>query len=90
MTTKKLIGRFFTGRSRPKLCIIGYARSGKDTAAEVLEGYFGVKHTSSSMAAAKIFIFEKLKDKYGYKSFEECFEDRLVILYTPSGNCSSS
>ena len=26
---------------------------------------------------AKIFIYEELKDKYGYNSFEDCFEDRM-------------
>jgi len=29
------------------------------------------------MAAAEIFIYDELKEKYGYKSFGECFEDRV-------------
>lgn len=60
-----------------KLLIIGHARSGKDTCAEILSKEIGMTFKSSSMAAAKIFIFDKLKEKYGYTTFEECFEDRM-------------
>lgn len=60
-----------------KLLIIGHARSGKDTCAEIIAENTGMTFQSSSMAAAKLFIFDLLKDKYGYKTFEECFEDRV-------------
>lgn len=60
-----------------KILIIGYARSGKDTVAEYFKINFGLNYASSSLAAAKIFIFEALSEKYGYKSFKECFEDRV-------------
>lgn len=60
-----------------KLLIIGHARSGKDTCAEILSQRTGMTFQSSSMAAAKIFLFDALKEKYGYKTFEECFEDRV-------------
>lgn len=63
--------------SKIKLCIIGEARSGKDTMAEILKEEFGYTFESSSMAAARIFIFDMLKDKYGYKTFESCYEDRV-------------
>ena len=58
-----------------KLCIISHGRFGKDSAAEFFceRGY---KASSSSLAAAKIFLYDALKDKYGYKSFEECYDDR--------------
>src|SRR5690554_3607383 len=60
-----------------KVLIIGYRRSGKDTLAEIWEERFGIKYESSSMAAARLFIYDELKDKYGYSSFEECYEDRM-------------
>lgn len=59
-----------------KLIIIGDGRAGKDTAAELLLKNFGLKFTSSSLAAARIFIYDILKEKYNYKDFEECYTDR--------------
>lgn len=59
-----------------KLLILGHARHGKDTFAEILRDNFGLSFKSSSEAAAEIFIFDELKDKFGYSTFEECFEDR--------------
>ncbi len=61
----------------PKLCIVGSARWGKDSMAEILEEYFELKFKSSSQAAADIFIYDALKEKYGYNTPEECFEDRV-------------
>lgn len=60
-----------------KLLIIGHARHGKDTAAEILAEKFGLTFKSSSELAAEIFIYDLLKDKYGYNSFQECYEDRV-------------
>jgi hypothetical protein len=60
-----------------KLLILGHARHGKDSLAELLGENFGLKFVSSSQAAADIFIFDELKDKYGYKTSEECFTDRV-------------
>ena len=60
-----------------KILIIGHARHGKDTVAEMIEEEFGLSFLSSSMACAEIFIYNELKVKYGYESFEECFEDRM-------------
>lgn len=60
-----------------KLLIIGHARHGKDSLAELLEKDFNLKFKSSSQAAADIFIFDELKDKYGYETPEQCFEDRV-------------
>lgn len=60
-----------------KVLIIGYKRSGKDTLAEIWEKRFGIKFESSSMAAARLFIYDELKDKHDYSSFEECYEDRM-------------
>lgn len=58
------------------LLICGFARGGKDTAAEYWQEHFDLTFQSSSRAAAEIFIFEELKDKYGYNDVDECFNDR--------------
>jgi dephospho-CoA kinase len=60
-----------------KLLIISSARWGKDTLAEILREHYGLKFISSSQACADIFIYDELKDKYGYKTPEECFNDRV-------------
>jgi hypothetical protein len=60
-----------------KILIIGHARHGKDTVAEMLNKHFGFTFESSSQAAARIFLYDLLKEKYGYKNFYECFEDRV-------------
>ena len=60
----------------PKLLIIGNARHGKDTFAEILRDEYGMTFESSSQAASDIFLYDLLKDKYGYETPEECFEDR--------------
>ncbi|MFW6219902.1 MAG: hypothetical protein ACOC33_03600 [bacterium] len=60
-----------------KLLIIGHMRHGKDTVAEMIEKNVGMTFKSSSEMAAEIFIYDELKDKYGYTSFNECFEDRM-------------
>lgn len=59
-----------------KILIIGHARHGKDTTAEMINEMFGLTFQSSSQAAVDIFIFETLKDKLGYSTPEECFQDR--------------
>lgn len=64
-------------KSFPKLLIIGNCRHGKDTLAELLNEYFGLKFMSSSQAAADIFIYDELKYVYDYKDSVECFEDRV-------------
>jgi len=63
-------------KTKPKLLIMGYGRHGKDEMANTLKKHFDFKAESSSMAAARIFIYDLLKDKYGYESFEECYRDR--------------
>lgn len=59
-----------------RILIIGHARHGKDTAAEIIKDLYGYTFESSSVAAARIFLYQKLKAKYGYGNFYECFEDR--------------
>lgn len=60
-----------------KLLILGNARHGKDTLAELFQEYFGLTFLSSSQAAADIFLYDLLKGKYGYQTPEECFNDRV-------------
>jgi hypothetical protein len=64
-------------RVKSKILIIGNARHGKDTVAEYMKSFFGYEFKSSSLAASEIFIYNTLKDKYGYKTPVECFEDRV-------------
>lgn len=51
-------------------------RHGKTTIAEMLLDEYDLTFKDSSMASAEIFIYDELKDKYGYNTFEECYEDR--------------
>lgn len=60
-----------------KILIIGEMRQGKDTLAELLNEYFGMTFKSSSEMANELFIYDELKQKYGYNSIKECFEDRV-------------
>lgn len=60
-----------------RILIIGHARHGKDTTAEIIKELYGYTFESSSVAAARIFLFNALKDEYGYKDFNECFLDRV-------------
>ena len=61
----------------PRILVIGHLRHGKDSIAEIFKENFGLKFKSSSQSAADIFIYDALKDKYGYKTPEECFNDRV-------------
>ena len=73
----KILKRLTGNETKPKLLIIGNMRHGKDTLAELLNEEFGYTFESSSQSAANIFLYDELKDKYGYKTPEECFEDRV-------------
>lgn len=59
-----------------KIVITGYGRAGKDYAGEYLKGQIDLSFESSSYFAAKKFIFEEIRDEFGYKTVEQCFEDR--------------
>tara|TARA_R110001592_G_C13001838_1_gene735975 strand:+ start:47 stop:565 length:519 start_codon:yes stop_codon:yes gene_type:complete len=63
--------------NKPKLLIIGNARHGKDSLAEIFRDKFGMTFESSSQSAADIFIYDLLKEKYRYNTPEECYEDRM-------------
>ncbi len=59
------------------MIICGTARHGKDTAAEIVQKYFGLTFAASSEFACDLFLYEKLKDELGYTSKEQCFSDRV-------------
>lgn len=59
-----------------KLLVIGYGRHGKDTVCELLARDYGYHFISSSQFCADHFIYDELKDKYGYSTPEECYADR--------------
>jgi dephospho-CoA kinase len=61
----------------PKILIVGHARAGKDTVAQILADGWGFKFQSSSWAACEKVVFPKIKHLYGYETIEECFNDRV-------------
>jgi hypothetical protein len=61
---------------KPKLLVIGHGRHGKDTVCDILANQYGYSFESSSQFCSKLFIFDMLKDAYGYKDEEECYADR--------------
>jgi hypothetical protein len=60
----------------PKLLVVGHGRHGKDTVCEILRDQCGFSFQSSSEFCSKLFIFDILKEKYGYRSEQECYNDR--------------
>ena len=59
-----------------KLLVIGHGRHGKDTVCEMLRDNYGYSFESSSQFCSKLFIYDQLKDKYGYDNEEQCYADR--------------
>ena len=61
---------------KKKLLVIGHGRHGKDTVCEILRDRYNYSFESSSQFCSKLFIYDQLKDKYGYTSEEQCYADR--------------
>jgi len=61
---------------KSKLLVIGHGRHGKDTVCEILRDKYDYSFESSSQFCSKLFIYDQLKDKYGYSSEEQCYADR--------------
>ena len=59
-----------------KLLIIGHGRHGKDTVCDILRDKYAYSFESSSRFCSKLFIYNDLKEKYGYANEEECYADR--------------
>jgi hypothetical protein len=62
--------------SLPKLLVIGHGRHGKDTVCDILKESYGFSFESSSQFCSKLFIYDQLKDLYGYADEVECYADR--------------
>jgi hypothetical protein len=61
-----------------KLMILGHARHGKDTVAEILRDNLGLTFASSSFAAAQKVMVPFLAAKgITYASLDECYADRV-------------
>jgi hypothetical protein len=63
-------------KRRLKVMIVGHGRHGKDTVAQILADELGLTFCSSSYFCAKAFIYDALKNVFGYRSIAECYEDR--------------
>lgn len=61
-----------------KLMVFGYARHGKDTAADIFAEEFGLTAMSSSLYAAKRVLVPYFEaNGIHYNTFEECYADRV-------------
>ena len=59
-----------------RIMLIGYGRSGKGTfcnQAAITKGWASI---ASSRMASELFLYDQLKDKYGYADIEACYADR--------------
>ncbi len=64
-------------RRKPKLLVLGHARHGKDTVAEILRDHYGYSFASSSLFAAEKCVRPALAAcGVTYASLEECYADR--------------
>lgn len=63
---------------KPKILILGHARHGKDTVAEMLRDRHGYSFCSSSLFAARKVIRPALEEVgVFYDSLEDCYADRV-------------
>jgi len=58
-----------------KILILGNKDSGKTTAAKILKNEFGLEYSDSSEFCCERIVYPALKDKYGYKTWQECQAD---------------
>ena len=67
---------FIWTNCKPRLLIAGYGEHGKGKSIKILNRLYGLTGISSSMFANETIVYPLLKNKYGYQSLEECFNDR--------------
>jgi hypothetical protein len=60
----------------PRLLVVGHGRHGKDTVCEILRDEYDFSFESSSRFCSKLFIFDQLKEEYGYANEIDCYNDR--------------
>jgi len=56
-----------------KILILGHGEHGKDTAADIITEYTGLRFESSSLAAAEIAVWPHMPE---YATAQACFDDR--------------
>lgn len=68
----------FLNGDRPRILLMGYARHGKDTVAEIMRDKYGLSFQSSSMFCAEHVVMPAMAQEYGirYDTAEDCFNDR--------------
>lgn len=59
-----------------KIMLMGEGDCGKGTLCKFVQKEYGITAKSSSEHACEVFMFDQLKDKYGYKTPQECHADR--------------
>ena len=59
-----------------KILILGIKDHGKDEIGKMLKKEIGLDYRSSSEIAGKECVYPVLAPKYGYTSWQECFDDR--------------
>ena len=64
-------------RKNLQILIVGHKNHGKTFVANELCKLTKMKFKDSSMAAADIFLFDELKEKYKYETVKECFNNRV-------------
>lgn len=63
---------------KPKLLILGHARHGKDTVAEILRDKHGFDFRSSSHFLAETVVMPALAFRgFSYRDVSECYDDRV-------------
>lgn len=64
--------------NKPRILILGHARHGKDTVAEILRDHHGFDFRSSSFFLAEKVVRPALAERgITYASLDECYEDRV-------------
>ena len=66
------------GLRKPRVLILGWARHGKDTVAEIMRDEHGYTFESSSFFLAEKVVRPELERRgIAYESLDECYEDRV-------------
>ena len=59
------------------IVILGHGQHGKSTVAHMLFQKHHLISRDSSIVSAEIFLYDMLKDEYGYSTLRECYNDRI-------------
>lgn len=58
------------------LMVMGHGRHGKGTFCTLAKQHFNLSSMGSSLYACNTFLFEMLREKFGYATVAECYADR--------------